>query len=113
MRGSPTPISFKLIVLGILAIAALAAAPANACPSGSQFFAWGGDGGCVADGKQVMKCYHMGKDCPSGWSNEGQSEGKSWCCPPVVRKQESQPVQNETCTWRGTAPFLQRPLRAW
>ena len=97
----------RLMAFGIIAIAAFAAGPASACPSGSQFFAYGGAGGCVADGKQVMKCYSMGKDCPTGWSNEGQAESGSWCCPPppVVKRDDSQPVQSQSCTWRGTAPF--------
>jgi hypothetical protein len=83
---------------GCLLISAVLASPLLACPSGSQFFAFGADGGCVANGKMVQKCFHMGK-CPSGWSNEGQSEGLNWCCPPPPR-----PV-GENCIWRGTAPF--------
>lgn len=94
---------------GMLLIAASLASPVLACPSGSQFFAYGGAGGCVADGKKVQECFHMGKTCPSGWSYEGESEGKSWWCPPspiVSKKQETpQPGHNETCMWRGTAPF--------
>jgi hypothetical protein len=88
----------KLIAFGFFAVWACAT-PAEACPPGSQFFAYGGAGGCVADGKMVMKCFHMGKVCPSGWSNEGESEGKSWCCPPPPRP------KGTNCVWRGTAPF--------
>jgi hypothetical protein len=48
---------------------ALTAGVAEACPSGSRFFMWGGSGGCVANGKQVTKCYQM-SSCPYGWSAE-------------------------------------------
>jgi chitinase len=107
MLDLPILISSRLLTGGTLFIAASLASPVLACPSGSQFFAYGGAGGCVADGKKVQECFHMGKTCPSGWSNEGESEGKSWCCPPIVSKKQDtpQPVQNETCTWRGTAPI--------
>jgi hypothetical protein len=53
----------KLIAFGVIAIVALTAGVAEACPSGSRFFAWGGSGGCVANGKQVTKCYNMSR-CP-------------------------------------------------
>ena len=84
----------------IVLIAASLASPVFACPSGSQFFAYGGAGGCVEPGtnKVVVKCFNMGKVCPTGWSNEGASDTGSWCCPqPATR--------TIRCTWRGTAPF--------
>jgi hypothetical protein len=99
MRGAFSLTLSQIIGIGLVMVAALAPWSAQACPYGSQFFAWGGEGGCVADGKQVMKCYHMGKTCPSGWSNEGESEGKAWCCPPPPRPKGS------NCVLRGTAPF--------
>jgi hypothetical protein len=95
----------------IFAVALCAAGPANAtCPAGSQFFAYGGAGGCVKPGSNevVLKCFSMGKVCPSGWSNEGATDTGSWCCPPAAappRGDAQAPVQNETCMWRGTAPF--------
>jgi hypothetical protein len=88
----------KLCFFGCcLLISAVVASPLLACPGGSQFFAWGGDGGCVANGKMVQKCFHMGS-CPSGWDREAQTDGKSWCCPPA-------PHPHERCELRGTAPF--------
>ena len=88
-----------LIAIVIFLVAGFLPESAEArCPPGSQFFAWGGDGGCVASGKMVQKCFHMGS-CPSGWSREGQTEGKNWCCPPPPRP------QGTNCVLRGTAPF--------
>ena len=98
MPGLSTLTSSRLLAGGMLLIAASFFSPVFACPSGSQFFAWGGDGGCVQPGtnKVVVKCFNMGKVCPSGWSNEGASDTGSWCCP--------QPAKIR-CTWRGTAPL--------
>ena len=97
-----------VIAAAIVAVASCAPFPASAaCPEGSQFFAYGGAGGCVKPGSSevVVKCFSMGKVCPTGWSNEGPTDTGSWCCPPVVAPKQNQPVQNETCTWRGMAPF--------
>ena len=84
MPGLSTLTSSRLLAGGMLLIAAsFFLSPVFACPSGSQFFAWGGDGGCVQPGtnKVVVKCFNMGKVCPSGWSNQGASDTGSWCCP--------------------------------
>ena len=102
-----------LIAAVIFTIALCAASPARAaCPSGSQFFAYGGAGGCVKPGSSevVVRCFSMGKVCPTGWSNEGPTDSGSWCCPPVASKgtprgNPNAPKREETCTWRGTAPF--------
>jgi hypothetical protein len=92
----------RLLASCVLLIAAILASPVFACPAGSQFFAYGGAGGCVEPGsnKVVQKCFNMGKVCPSGWSNEGASDTGSWCCPPgaIVAERES-------CVVRGTSPF--------
>ena len=87
-----------LLATCVLLIAAMLASPVLACPYGSQFFAYGGAGGCVANGKMTQKCFNMGKVCPSGWSNEGASDTGSWCCPPPPGPKGS------NCTLRGTAP---------
>lgn len=110
MRG---PSIAELIACAMFVIASCLTAPANAaCPAGSQFFAYGGAGGCVKPGSNevVVKCFSMGKVCPTGWSNEGPTETGSWCCPPVAnqgtpRGNPNAPTRNETCTWRGKAPF--------
>ena len=107
------PLPTTLIAAVIFAIALCPAAPARAaCPAGSQFFAYGGAGGCVKPGSSevVVKCFSMGKVCPTGWSNEGATDNGSWCCPPVAsegtpRGNSNAPKREETCTWRGTAPF--------
>lgn len=88
----------KLCFGGCLLLSGVLVSPLLACPGGSQFFAWGGDGGCVANGKMVQKCFHMGS-CPSGWDREAETEGKSWCCPPPPRP------KGTNCILRGTAPF--------
>ena len=97
----------NLLAFTVIAIAALAAGRTEACPAGSQFFAYGGAGGCVADGQQVMRCYNMGQRCPSGWSNEGQAEAGSWCCPPPKQTSIPQPTPapKRKCVWRGTGPI--------
>jgi len=99
MLGVPLLTSSRLLALGIFLFATSLTVPAGACPYGSQFFAYGGAGGCVANGQMVQKCFHMGSTCPSGWSNEGESEGKAWCCPPPP------PPKGTNCVLRGTAPF--------
>jgi hypothetical protein len=100
MLGLQILASSRLAVGGLVLIAANLASPVFACPSGSQFFAYGGAGGCVQPGTNnvVVKCFNMGKVCPTGWSNEGASDTGSWCCPPPV-------TQKIRCTWRGTAPW--------
>lgn len=112
MRGMLSLILRFVIASGISAVFfALAPTSAHACPTGSQFFAWGGAGGCVEPGtnKVVQKCFNMGKACPSGWSNELQTDTGSWCCPPVAKPQRAPSGESippgETCVWRGTAPF--------
>ncbi len=99
MLGVPLLSSSRVLAPGIFLFTTSLTVPAAACPSGSQFFAYGGAGGCVTPGsnKVVVRCFSMGKVCPSGWSNEGQSEGKSGCCPPLA--------QTKVCVLRGTAPF--------
>ena len=107
MLGVPLLPPSRLLALGIFLIAASLAGPAAAtCPAGSQFFAYGGAGGCVEPGsnKVVLKCFNMGKVCPTGWSNEGASDTGSWCCPPTSK--------GETCVWRGTAPICRGRCQA-
>jgi hypothetical protein len=94
--------TLALVAAAIFVIALCVTAPASAaCPAGSQFFAYGGAGGCVKPGSSevVVKCFSMGKVCPTGWSNEGPTETGSWCCPPPPAP------KGTNCVWRGTAPF--------
>jgi hypothetical protein len=107
MLGFPIFPPSRLLAVVIFVIAACATEPAGACPAGSQFFAYGGAGGCVKPGSNevVVKCFSMGKVCPTGWSNEGQTDTGSWCCPQPV-------TQKIRCTWRGTAPFCDGGCRA-
>jgi hypothetical protein len=106
LRISPT---FLPIVFAAGIALTLAEPSRAACPAGSQFFAWGGAGGCVANGEQVRKCYHMPKDCQTGWSQEHQDDTGVWCCPPDVGKRAGSPPPpaNAGCVWRGTAPFCE------
>ena len=83
MRKSST---LELIALAIFILALCATVPARAtCPAGSQFFAYGGAGGCVKPGSNevVVKCFRNPSPCATGWSTEYAGDEK-WCCPPAA-----------------------------
>ena len=59
MLGFPIFPPSRLLAVVIFVIAACATEPAGACPAGSQFFAYGGAGGCVKPGSNEGVPYRM------------------------------------------------------
>lgn len=101
----------KLTAISAFAITACLAGPASAsCPIGTQFFAYGGSGGCVKPGTNevAVKCFRM-PSCPSGWSREHKDDKGVWCCPPPRAETRQEWLDrvhpNRSCAWRGTAPI--------
>jgi hypothetical protein len=78
---------------------------ANACPEGTVFSAYKGNGICAFIGqgaKVAVQCYKADGKCPSGTTREKKkSDPNAYCCPTVVKGKSKQ------CTWRGTAPFCE------
>src|SRR4029078_9051673 len=91
----PSLCASVLILLAAVAVLALTASNAEACPKGSKFFLWGGGGGCVANGKSVAKCWNM-TNCHYRATDDMFVAGRPWCCPAPA---------GSTCVWRGTAPL--------
>jgi hypothetical protein len=105
MRGRSTP---ELIAFATFVIVSCVTAPASAtCPAGSQFFAYGGAGGCVKPGSNevVVKCFRNPSPCATGWSTEYAGDEK-WCCPPAGGG-----AKHLVCRVDGTSPFCHGTCR--
>lgn len=78
---------------------------ANACPEGTVFSAYKGNGICAYIGqgaKVAVQCYKATGKCPSGTTREKKkSDPNSYCCPTTVKGASLE------CKWRGTAPFCE------
>jgi hypothetical protein len=99
----------SVIVLGgwalLFALLCLGATTAHACPSGTVFSAYNGNGKCVFSGMgatKAVQCTIMVNSCPSGTTHEHKKSDPNhdYCCPKTVTEKKP-----ETCVWRGTAPF--------
>lgn len=83
----------------------IAAQSAYACPPGTVFSAYKGNGMCVYIGQgatRAAQCMLMVKSCPSGTTREQKKSDRNnvYCCPRTI--QDKQPTR---CVWRGTAPI--------
>ena len=89
----------------LFALVCLGATSAQACPQGTVFSAYAGNGICAYVGqgaKVAVQCTPMVNSCPSGTSREHKTRGDTgyYCCSNTIANE--QPVE---CVWRGRAPF--------
>jgi hypothetical protein len=97
-------LGFCAILLGA---AVTLAAPAGACPAGTVFSAYKGNGICAWSGegaRAAVQCHiRKGGSCPGGTTTEHKNSDKKnyYCCP----KQTKGGPQK--CHWSGTEPFCQ------
>ncbi len=89
----------------LFALACLCTTSARACPEGTVFSAYNGNGICAYVGqgaKVAVQCTQMVNSCPSGTSREHKTRGDTgyYCCSKTIANE--QPVE---CVWRGRAPF--------
>jgi hypothetical protein len=88
----------------LLALACLGATSAHACPEGTVFSAYNGNGICayVGQGATVaVQCTPMVNSCLPGTSREHKTRGDTgyYCCSKTIANE-----QGINCVWRGTAP---------
>ena len=77
------------------ALLCLGATSANACPPGTIFSAYNGNGICAYIGqgkKKAVQCSHMVNSCPAGTTHEHKKNGDTadYCCPVVVQTCDDQ-----------------------
>ena len=95
-----------LATWGILCVfLVLTAVTAQACPSGSRFSGYNGNGICVYNGQGLATAVHCqiaGRLCPKGTTREhsGSDPNRSYCCPLYATEKKI-----ETCVYRGTTPL--------
>jgi hypothetical protein len=78
---------------------------AYACPQGTVFSAYNGNGICAYVGqgaKVAVQCTKMVNSCPPGTSHEHKSRGDTgdYCCSKNIANE-----QRVECVWRGTPPI--------
>lgn len=94
-----------LIGAAIVCLLLVATQSAYACPAGTSFSAYKGNGICVYDGQgatKAVQCTHMVNSCPHGTTHEHKhsDEKNDYCCPETIAN-----PQSRSCVWRGYAPF--------
>ncbi len=98
-------ISFLLGPLALLfALACLGTAPAHACPRGTVFSAYNGNGICAYEGQGAtvaVQCTKMVNSCPPGTTHEHKKRGDTgdYCCAVTIANE-----QGMNCAWVGTPP---------
>jgi hypothetical protein len=90
----------------LFALLCLGATSAHACPNGTVFSAYNGNGICAYVGQgatKAVQCTKMVGSCPQGTSHERKSRGDTsdYCCPNTIPKETAQNIE---CVWRGRAP---------
>lgn len=85
---------------------------AHACPEGTVFSAYKGNGMCVYIGQgatKAVQCSVMVNSCPSGTTREQKKSDRNnvYCCPRKIQKKQS-----ESCVWRGSAPLCEGKCKA-
>jgi hypothetical protein len=95
-----------LIGAVIVCLLFIATQSAYACPSGTVFSAYKGNGICAYEGQgatKAVQCTQMVNSCPSGTSREQKKSDKHvYCCPKTIVN-----GQAKVCVWRGTPPFCE------
>ena len=90
----------------LFALLSLCASSAQACPPGTIFSAYNGNGICVYAGQgaaKAVQCTKMVNSCLPGTTHEHKTRGDTgdYCCPDTIPKATAQHIE---CVWRGTAP---------
>ncbi len=90
----------------LVAVLFLGATSAHACPKGTVFSAYNGNGICAYAGQgatKAVQCTPMVNSCPSGTTREHKTRGDTgyYCCPDTIPKATAQHIE---CVWRGEAP---------
>ena len=85
---------------------------AHACPKGTVFSAYKGNGMCVYIGQgatRAVQCSVMVNSCPSDTTREQKNSDRNnvYCCPRKI--QDKQP---QSCVWRGSAPLCDGKCKA-
>ena len=88
----------------LFGLACLGATLAHACPAGTVFSAYNGNGICAYVGQgatKAVQCTKMVNSCPSGTTHEHKTRGDTgdYCCPTTIANEQA-----INCVWRGTAP---------
>jgi hypothetical protein len=100
-------ISRVAALLGCALLVIAGAPAAQACPDGTVFSAYKGNGICVFSGEglhKAVQCYvRKGGSCPSGTTTEHKNSDKKnyYCCPKKLIKGER---PRPKCRWDGEAP---------
>jgi hypothetical protein len=79
----------------LCALLCLGATVAHACPPGTVFSAYNGNGICAYIGqgkKKAVQCTHMVNSCPPGTTHDHKTRGDTgdYCCPVVVQSCDDQ-----------------------
>ena len=93
-----------LIGAAIVCLLLIATQSAYACPEGTVFSAYNGNGICayIGQGATVaVQCTKMVNSCPSGTTHEHKKQGDKgdYCCSTTIAHE-----QGLNCAWVGTAP---------
>ncbi len=95
-----------VIGAAVVCLLLIATQGAYACPDGTVFSAYKGNGICAYIGQgatKAVQCTIMVNSCPSGTTHEHKKSDKNdYCCPKKIAQEQS-----KTCVWRGTAPFCE------
>jgi hypothetical protein len=91
----------------LFALVCLGATSAHACPQGTVFSAYNGNGICAYIGQgatKAVQCTPMVNSCPPNTTREHKTRGDTgyYCCPMDIAN--PQPMK---CEWRGTPPFCE------
>jgi hypothetical protein len=95
----PLALLFALVCLGSTSV--------HACPPGTVFSAYNGNGICAYAGQgatAAVQCTKMVNSCLPGTTHEHKKQGDTgdYCCPSTIPKAVEQNIE---CVWRGRAPF--------
>jgi len=93
-----------LIGAAVVCLLLIATRSAYACPAGTIFSAYNGNGICAYKGQgatKAVQCTQMVNSCPHGTSHEHKKQGDTgnYCCSTTITNHQSR-----TCVWRGTPP---------
>jgi hypothetical protein len=90
----------------LFALFCLGVNSAGACPPGTVFSAYNGNGICAYIGQgatKAVQCTKMINSCLPGTTHEHKTRGDTgdYCCPDTIPKATAQNIE---CVWRGRAP---------
>jgi hypothetical protein len=93
------------LALCVVCLWLIATQSAYACPKGTVFSAYNGNGICAYIGQgatAAVHCTPMVNSCLHGTTHETKKgDPHDYCCPDSIPKATEQPIE---CVWRGTPP---------